>query len=152
MTVRKHVTNQTIPVWMDDAVCAGKSGDLWFEDNDRYSITAKRLCQDCPAVAICLQWALDTGETWGVWGGKTAKERENIRRRDGYAAKKQASPVRVLSPMVAAATADRAARALAPKQARAQVLGSTQTDEVAEQVRTHRANNTPLLTAARKSI
>jgi WhiB family redox-sensing transcriptional regulator len=150
MTLR-HILDRPVGSWLDEGACVGKFGDLWYEDRSRHTDQAVAICKECPVADLCLQWALTTGETWGIWGGKTAKERENIRRREGYAAKVQASPVRVLSPTVAAATADRASRALALKQARAQVLGSLQAeaDEVAERFRTHRANNNPLLDAAR---
>ena len=30
---------------------------------------AKRICQACPVVGPCLQWALETREPYGVWGG-----------------------------------------------------------------------------------
>ena len=30
--------------------------------------------------AECLEWALDSGEPFGIWGGHTAKERKKLRR------------------------------------------------------------------------
>jgi hypothetical protein len=42
---------------------------------------AKSFCRRCPAVDRCLQWALDAGEEWGVWGGLTEAERRTLRRR-----------------------------------------------------------------------
>lgn len=89
--IRKHISTQTLPTWMDDAACADKAGDLWYEDNPRYSVDAKAICKECPAVAICLRWAIDTNESWGVWGGLTAKERDNLVRRVDYRVKKESA-------------------------------------------------------------
>lgn len=32
----------------------------------------------CPVKAQCLEYALNTGEQWGVWGGTTEPEREHL--------------------------------------------------------------------------
>lgn len=37
---------------------------------------AKQICNGCPFKAQCLEYALTAHEPEGVWGGKTAKERE----------------------------------------------------------------------------
>ncbi|MEU7597328.1 WhiB family transcriptional regulator [Streptomyces sp. NPDC039022] len=42
---------------------------------------AKAVCRRCPVLDICQDWALATGEEWGVWGGLSESERRNIRRR-----------------------------------------------------------------------
>ena len=42
---------------------------------------AKAVCATCPARVGCLEWALEAGETEGVWGGTTPEERAAIRRR-----------------------------------------------------------------------
>ncbi|MFD5709538.1 WhiB family transcriptional regulator [Streptomyces pharetrae] len=42
---------------------------------------AKGFCRRCSAVDSCLQWALDTGEEHGVWGGLSEGERRQLRRR-----------------------------------------------------------------------
>lgn len=50
--------------------------DLMYPDNNGDAITAaKTVCARCPVQNQCLQHALDTGETWGVWGGFTSAER-----------------------------------------------------------------------------
>ncbi|MCT1776765.1 WhiB family transcriptional regulator [Brachybacterium sp. p3-SID957] len=36
---------------------------------------AARLCLDCPAMPACLTYARAAGETEGVWGGTTPRER-----------------------------------------------------------------------------
>ncbi|WP_213452867.1 WhiB family transcriptional regulator [Rhizomonospora bruguierae] len=42
---------------------------------------AKAICAACPVWRPCLDWALRTGQEWGVWGGLNPQQRRNIRRR-----------------------------------------------------------------------
>lgn len=35
----------------------------------------KRYCEDCPSKTPCLEYALATGQHYGVWGNTTEKER-----------------------------------------------------------------------------
>jgi len=39
---------------------------------------AKAVCATCPVLMRCRQWALETQETYGIWGGLTESERELI--------------------------------------------------------------------------
>lgn len=67
--------------WRDQANCRGHE-DAMFPSSNTYEIEqAKGLCRYCPSVQSCLQWALETGEEHGVWGGLTEAERRKIRRR-----------------------------------------------------------------------
>lgn len=42
---------------------------------------AKQLCGQCRVQQTCLQFALQTREPYGVWGGYTPAERETLRQR-----------------------------------------------------------------------
>ncbi len=66
------------------AIChSGKfDPDLWFGDSEIDQAVAVALCtaggpggMPCPIRAECLQYALSTGESHGVWGGLTEKQR-----------------------------------------------------------------------------
>lgn len=48
---------------------------------------AKKLCTGCPIRQICLDYAVDCGETEGVWGGVGAGQLRDIRR-----ARRQGAP------------------------------------------------------------
>jgi WhiB family redox-sensing transcriptional regulator len=67
--------------WTESAACKGK-GHLFFED-DHLTIVrkAKAVCTTCPVIDQCLMYAMDNNE-FGVWGGMTANERKNYRRRE----------------------------------------------------------------------
>lgn len=68
--------------WRDQAACQGTNTDLFFPEgriNAHHKTAiedaAKAVCHRCPVRRQCLEWALDTGEENGVWGGMTEKER-----------------------------------------------------------------------------
>jgi WhiB family redox-sensing transcriptional regulator len=42
--------------------------------------SAKAICALCPVREECLQWALDTAQDAGVWGGLSEEERRALRR------------------------------------------------------------------------
>lgn len=37
---------------------------------------AKALCKQCPIQLECLTYAVQAKEEWGIWGGKTPRERQ----------------------------------------------------------------------------
>ena len=41
---------------------------------------AKTVCGTCPLQRACLNWALDTGQEAGVWGGTGEDDRRAMRR------------------------------------------------------------------------
>lgn len=67
--------------WLAKAPCKADA-DAMFPGNNDYDIEyAKSICRRCTVAERCLQWALETGEEHGVWGGLSEKERRRIRRR-----------------------------------------------------------------------
>jgi WhiB family redox-sensing transcriptional regulator len=42
---------------------------------------AKLVCSGCPVRPECLEFALESGQDFGVWGGASESERRTIRRR-----------------------------------------------------------------------
>jgi WhiB family redox-sensing transcriptional regulator len=80
--------NQT---WRANAACRGTDPDMFHPHNERHEthsrsaeeVAAKRACKDCPVLRDCLDYAIDTGESLGIWGGMNRKERELERRRRG---------------------------------------------------------------------
>lgn len=74
--------------WMQDASCVG-ARDLHFphgrpeqtpQQVREQTTRAKAMCFACPVIADCLEYALRNGETEGVWGGTTPKERAAVHR------------------------------------------------------------------------
>ena len=79
--------------WRADAACSGIDSELFFppgEDADA-SAAAKEICAVCPVRDACLQYAVSTNQTEGVWGGLDANERRRMRRRMRDRARRKAS-------------------------------------------------------------
>ncbi|NUS76742.1 MAG: WhiB family transcriptional regulator [Streptomyces sp.] len=58
---------------------------MWFpKGTDAASMAdeqeAKETCRHCPVMETCRQWALETRQEHGVWGGLTERDRASIRR------------------------------------------------------------------------
>jgi len=68
--------------WMDAASCASVD-PLLFDQGDRAHANrytdARRVCRACPVAAQCLTHAIERDERYGMWGGLTPEEREEIR-------------------------------------------------------------------------
>ena len=69
--------------WREHAACRDHDPRLWFPTDTGRSETAARakaICRDCPVSLPCLNWALDNGERFGIWGGLGEQERKRLRR------------------------------------------------------------------------
>lgn len=74
--------------WVHRAACVGvspetfSSEDLPTSGTDRRSTTAaaKVVCAACPVSAECLRYAMDNRVEYGVWGGFTGAERQQLAR------------------------------------------------------------------------
>jgi WhiB family transcriptional regulator, redox-sensing transcriptional regulator len=42
---------------------------------------AKAVCRRCPVMERCLQWAMESGQEQGVWGGTDENDRRRMKRR-----------------------------------------------------------------------
>ncbi len=71
----------TYPEFDGSQVCAQTEPDLWFPTSDRQTgRLAKTLCLTCPWLEPCFDYAL-RNDVVGIWGGKTERERSNIRKK-----------------------------------------------------------------------
>jgi len=69
--------------WRDEALCRQVDGNLWFPEKGASNKPAKRICNTpCPSRIECLDYALTTGQGFGVWGGLSAAERKDMGMRD----------------------------------------------------------------------
>jgi WhiB family redox-sensing transcriptional regulator len=64
--------------WRDDALCAQVDADLWFPEKGGPTRDAKKICMGCTVRVECLEWALDNEERFGIWGGKSERERRRL--------------------------------------------------------------------------
>jgi WhiB family redox-sensing transcriptional regulator len=79
--------------WRRDAICRDTDPDLFFPvgttGNALVQIDrAKEVCDQCPVKVDCLDYALETNQDSGIWGGTSEEERRVLRRR--YVARSKA--------------------------------------------------------------
>jgi WhiB family redox-sensing transcriptional regulator len=72
--------------WAARAACRQGDPELFFPVSAAgpalgQQARAKAVCARCPVQQRCLDYALETGQDFGVWGGKTEDERRVLRRR-----------------------------------------------------------------------
>lgn len=71
--------------WRDQALCRDTDPELFFPvGTTGLALSAideaKQVCGECLVQAECLDFALDTNQDSGVWGGLSEEERRVIRR------------------------------------------------------------------------
>ena len=64
-----------------DAACHGAHTTLFFPVSDTYADAARAICATCPVAEQCLEYAIETHQPDGVWGGMTGIERHRLVRR-----------------------------------------------------------------------
>jgi WhiB family redox-sensing transcriptional regulator len=72
--------------WRDRAACLTVDPELFFPVGNTGPAVeqierAKSVCSHCPVTEHCLQYALDTNQDSGVWGGLSEDERRALKRR-----------------------------------------------------------------------
>ena len=68
--------------WRIDAACADRSSEEFFLAGDDLEgmRRAQAICAECPVQDECLEFALATNQSLGIWGGTTPNERRRLRR------------------------------------------------------------------------
>jgi len=69
--------------WQSRAACRGAATatrDPFFTAGSEDQALA--LCQVCPVESVCLAYAISTGQTYGVWGGKRQQELRRLLAQD----------------------------------------------------------------------
>lgn len=60
--------------WREDALCRQTDPELFMPDKGGTTAPAKRICLACPVRRACLDYAVDSRQRWGIWGGVGQKE------------------------------------------------------------------------------
>lgn len=79
------------PEWFDQAACqsyaermGGPARDrIFFPARGETTTKARQICAECPVSDQCLEWALVTGQKYGVWAGTSERQRRVLRRERG---------------------------------------------------------------------
>jgi WhiB family transcriptional regulator, redox-sensing transcriptional regulator len=76
--------------WRHRAACLEQDPELFFPIGTTGPALiqieeAKAVCLRCPVRETCLAWALEAGQTNGIWGGLDEDERRALKRRQARA-------------------------------------------------------------------
>jgi WhiB family redox-sensing transcriptional regulator len=66
--------------WQDYANCRGADADLFFPERGASTRKAKAICGACEVRREGLDFAIEMGEKFGIWGGLSERERRRVRR------------------------------------------------------------------------
>jgi hypothetical protein len=80
MSAKELLIELRLERWMADAKCAGVDPELFFPGRGESAEDAKAVCRACPVRVECLEYALVTNQTLGVWGGTSERQRRRLRR------------------------------------------------------------------------
>ncbi len=72
--------------WRHSAACRDEEPELFFPIGNtgpalQQIEDAKQVCQSCDVQEACLNWAIESGQDAGVWGGLSEDERRSLKRR-----------------------------------------------------------------------
>jgi WhiB family redox-sensing transcriptional regulator len=95
--IHKSIKISAIPItpdedWHDYANCLGVDPDLFFPERGASTRESKEVCRGCEVRHDCLEFALQNGEKFGIWGGLSERERRRIRRIRSQANKATIAP------------------------------------------------------------
>jgi WhiB family transcriptional regulator, redox-sensing transcriptional regulator len=79
-----ELTTELAAEWRARAACSGYQHALFFPvgDTDGAAIErAREICLNCAVTDDCLEYALETNQRAGIWGGTTEEERRSLRRK-----------------------------------------------------------------------
>lgn len=67
--------------WQEHALCAQTDPEAFFPEKGGSTREAKAVCANCSVRAECLDYALKNDERFGIWGGKSERERRLVKRK-----------------------------------------------------------------------
>ncbi|MDP4014316.1 MAG: WhiB family transcriptional regulator [Candidatus Nanopelagicales bacterium] len=72
--------------WRHRGACRDEEPELFFPIGNTGPALmqieeARQVCQACEVMDVCLEWAIETGQDAGVWGGMSEDERRSLKRR-----------------------------------------------------------------------
>jgi WhiB family redox-sensing transcriptional regulator len=80
-----RLATELVADWRARAACSGYPNTLFFPVSEEAELLvvdrAKAICLVCPVADDCLEYALETNQRAGIWGGTTEKERKSLRRK-----------------------------------------------------------------------
>ena len=66
--------------WVVFSACRDADPEVFFPVSREETDAALAICATCTVQAECLDYALEARERYGIWGGKTEKQRRRLLR------------------------------------------------------------------------
>ncbi|HWL48630.1 MAG TPA: WhiB family transcriptional regulator [Acidimicrobiia bacterium] len=79
-----QLTTELAAEWRERAACSGYRHTMFFPVGDTAAAAIDRaleICMGCAVIDDCLEYALETNQRAGIWGGTTEDERRSLRRK-----------------------------------------------------------------------
>lgn len=79
-----QLATELVAEWRNRAACSGYPNSLFFPVPDATASQVERataVCAVCPVTEECLEYAFETNQRAGIWGGTTEEERKSLRRK-----------------------------------------------------------------------
>ena len=67
------------PDWHALGACRGLDTSLFFPGQGESVAEAKAVCAGCTVRVECADYALDSGQRFGIWGGTSERDRRRLR-------------------------------------------------------------------------
>src|SRR4051812_29825276 len=81
MSRRTHTTQHNDDMaWADLGSCVSSDPDIFFPERGENTSYARSECRGCPVRHQCLDYAMTTGQKFGIWGGMTPAQRRRLAR------------------------------------------------------------------------
>ena len=64
----------------ESGACNGMDPEIFYPRRGDSPASAKQVCHVCPVKRQCLEYALQTDERYGIWGGASEHERRQLKR------------------------------------------------------------------------
>lgn len=60
--------------------CRGEDPEIFYPERAVEGEPAIRICRRCRLAEPCLLWALRTGQSFGIWGATTPRQRNKLQK------------------------------------------------------------------------
>lgn len=66
--------------WRNMAKCVGEDSDLFLSDKEKERARATIFCSRCVVKEACLEYALESDQAFGIWGGMDNEQRRKYKK------------------------------------------------------------------------